>query len=164
MLQTSIGYSPTGHKTWIKRTYDVQKMSRTSSERLKCVQFMSRVLWERLQPTFPMLMLFKKLVYLHILCMNINSFLDDANELIILLEDLWVEFVHHIYMFDNACDSLDYDPRLKNLTTIDEKDNNKIVLTSLLLKTFSGWFSLPIPPENRTPEVSWQLFVTQLRL
>ena len=89
---------------------------------------MSCVLWEGSQPTFPMLMLFKNFVYLHILCMNINSFLDDANELIILLEDLWVEFVHHIYMFDNACDSLDYDPRLKNLTTIDEKDNNKIIM------------------------------------
>ena len=103
-------------------------MSRTPSERLKCVQFMSCVLWEGSQPTFPMLMLFKRFVYLHILCMNINSFLDDANELIILLEDLWVEFVHHIYMFDIACDNLDYDPRLKNLTTIDEKDNNKTIL------------------------------------
>ena len=68
---------------------------------------------ERSKPTFLIPMSFKKFVYLHILCMKINSLADDASELIILLEDLWVKFVHHIYMFDISYDSLDYDPRLK---------------------------------------------------
>ena len=48
--------------------------------------------------------------------MKINSLADDASELITLLEDLWVKFVHHIYMFDISYDSLDYDPRLKKTT------------------------------------------------
>ena len=61
-------------------------------------------------------MSFKNFVYLHILCMKINSLADDASELIILLEDLWVKFFHHIYMFDISYDSLDYDPRLKKTT------------------------------------------------
>ena len=43
---------------------------------------------ERSKPTFLIPMSFKKFVYLHILCMKINSLADDASELIILLEDL----------------------------------------------------------------------------
>ena len=61
-------------------------------------------------------MSFKNFVYLHILCLKISSLADDASEIIILLEDLWVKFVHHIYMFDISYDSLDYDPRLKKTT------------------------------------------------
>ena len=63
-------------------------------------------------------MSFKKFVYLHILCMKINSLADDASELITLLEvnNLWVKFVHHIYMLVISYDSLDYDPRLKKTT------------------------------------------------
>ena len=57
------------------------------------------------------------LIYLHILCMKTNNFADDASELIILLEVLWVESVHHIYMFDISYDSLDYDPKLKKQKT-----------------------------------------------
>ena len=57
------------------------------------------------------------LIYLHILYMKTNSFADDASELIIFLEVLWVESAHHIYMFDISYNSLDYDPKLKTQKT-----------------------------------------------
>lgn len=45
--------------------------------------------------------------------MKINNFVDDSNELVVLLAAHLVESARHIHMFDIAFGNLDYDPTLK---------------------------------------------------
>ena len=56
---------------------------------------------------------YQNLFYLHIQYVNINNFVDDASELIVLLAAHLAESAHRIHMFDIAFGSLDYDPKLK---------------------------------------------------